>query len=184
MDGNIQEGGFVSPTALLQAAAIPRGSRVADFGAGTGALALAAARIVGEEGHVYAIDVQRDLLQKLASHAQAEHLDWVEIVWGDVDEPGGSKIADNSVDFVLLVNTLFQLEEPEDAMREIVRVLRPGGKLILVDWQDSFGGMGPVRESVVSEVKAKAFADAAGLTFERSLDAGSHHHGAVFTSPR
>jgi ubiquinone/menaquinone biosynthesis C-methylase UbiE len=100
-------------------------------------------------------------------------------VWGDVDEKHGSRLRDNSIDYVFLVNTLFQLEDKKTAIQEIRRVLKTEGKLILVDWSESFGNIGPREDHVVSEETARLLAEENGFIFEKKLEAGEHHYGIL-----
>ena len=67
---------------------------VADLGAGSGHYTLAAAKKVGESGRVYAIEVQKDLLTRIKNLAQTEHINNVEVIWGDVENRGGTKLKD------------------------------------------------------------------------------------------
>jgi len=68
------------------------GMKVADVGAGSGFYSLEAARKVGSSGRVYAIDVQKNLLERLRSQAISEGLGNVEVVWGNAEKIGGTKV--------------------------------------------------------------------------------------------
>jgi len=173
-------GAFANPNVNVREMALRPGMKVADFGAGSGAYALAMARIVGESGRVYAVDVQKDMLLKIKNEARAEGLGNVDIIWGDMDRKGGTKVADRALDMVLLSNTLFQLEEKQTAFEEAKRTLKPDGTLVVIDWQESYGGMGPRSEDVVSIEKARVLANAAGFSPVREFPAGLHHYGIVF----
>lgn len=175
------ESRFVDPAQIVRALSVRPGLRVADVGAGSGVYALALARAVGEEGRVYAIDVQKDMLTRLANEVSRLGLKNVEIIWGDVDRAGGSKIADASVDIALLSNVLFQLEAKDTALLEMFRILKPGGILAIIEWSDSFNGMGPHRDEVVLPQQAKQLADAAGFALKKEFSAGAHHYGLMFT---
>ena len=103
----------------------------------------------------------------------------IEIVWGNVEKLGGTKIRDASIDFVLVSNILFQIEQKKDFVREVRRILKRTGKALIVDWSDSFGGMGPLPEFVFSEADAKKLFEDGGMHVERSILAGDHHYGFV-----
>jgi len=174
---------FSSPHENVLQVGLREGMKVGDFGAGTGHYARAAAAIVGGSGKVYAIDVQEDILKhiKLNTHEQHQHI--IETVWGDVEKPGGSHLRDASLDAVLLANTFFQVENRFAVLAEIQRVLKSGGKLMVVDWAGSYSGMGPVIEKVVSEHEAEAFFINGGFHKVKSFRAGPHHYGILFTAP-
>src|SRR5690606_13333033 len=119
------------------------GMRVADFGAGSGQYSFALAEAVTGAGKVYSVDVQKNLLAKIKNESIKRHLLSIEPVWGDIDKQGGSTLRDNSCDVVVMANILFQLEQKETALKEAYRVLKPRGRLLIVDWSESFGGIGP-----------------------------------------
>lgn len=172
---------FVDPVHVMREIGVHVGSRVADIGAGSGAYALALGKIVGDEGRVYAIDVQKDMLTRLSNEASKRGLKNIDTVWADMDRSGGSKLADHSVDLVLFSNVLFQLEAKDIALLEARRILKPGGTCAIVDWSDSFNGMGPHKDEVVTADRAKELALAAGFTLKRDFIAGAHHYGLIFT---
>src|SRR5262249_46147823 len=134
---------FSDPRKNLEQLALQPGSRVADFGSGAGFYALAAARFVGDRGRVYAIDVMKDMLTKLKNEAHRLHLHNIEALWGNIEKLGGSRLAPATVDVVLLCNTLFQLEHKHEVALEAKRILKPKGKVLVLDWKDSYGGLGP-----------------------------------------
>jgi ubiquinone/menaquinone biosynthesis C-methylase UbiE len=102
---------FSDPQKNIEQFAIDPGLSVADFGSGAGFYALALSRAVGPTGHVYAIDVQQDLLIKLKNEAIRQNISNIEIVLGNVEENKGSQLKDNSVDRVVIVNILFQTKD-------------------------------------------------------------------------
>ncbi|MDD3531000.1 MAG: methyltransferase domain-containing protein [Candidatus Pacebacteria bacterium] len=174
---------FSSPHENVLQLGLREGMKVGDFGTGSGHYARAAAAIVGYEGKVYAIDVQEDILKHLKLNTHEHHQDIISTVWGDIEKQGGSHLRDQSLDAVLLANTFFQAENRSGLLAEIKRVLKPGGKLMVVDWAGSYGGMGPAKEKVVSEHEAEDFFINGGLHKVKSFRAGPHHYGIVFTTP-
>ena len=92
----------------------------------------------------------------------------------------GVKIPDGVVDVGIMINTLFQLEDKKTALREVSRTLRSGGKFFVVDWTDSFGGLGPHADQVLTMQDAQALAEECGFVYERTFDAGDHHYGIGF----
>jgi ubiquinone/menaquinone biosynthesis C-methylase UbiE len=84
------------------------------------------------------------------------------------------------MDFVILSNVLFHLEDKQGCAKEVVRVLKDGGRVLIVDWSESFGGMGPVPTQVVPADRAAAFFTSLGLTvLTTTLPAGDHHYAIL-----
>jgi len=172
--------GFAHPRRNIAALGIQGGMRVADFGAGSGAYVLGIAERLGGSGKVYAIDVQRDLLRRI--HNEATRLGYknVEVICADLETPRASKLADASVDLVLISNLLFQVPDKPPVLKEARRIVRSTGHLALIDWSESFGGMGPVRDDVVTKKNALALAEKSGFELTREFSAGAHHYGLLF----
>ncbi|HRY62275.1 MAG TPA: methyltransferase domain-containing protein [Candidatus Paceibacterota bacterium] len=172
---------FSEPAENVKNLDLKEGYKIADFGAGSGHYTLAAAKRVHARGQVFAIDVQKDILPKIQSAARDEGVHNVQILWGDVEKPGGSKLRDNMVDVVMITNMLFLSEKKEDIAREALRILRPGGQVMVVDWSDSYGGLGPKSGHVVLEEEAKKIFENVGFKYGKSFYAGDHHWGFVAT---
>ena len=76
-------------------------------------------------------------------------------------------------------NVLFQAEDKGGLLREAFRILKTGGKMLLVDWKESFGGLGPNKESVVPVDIARGMCERQGFVLKKDFDAGEHHYGFV-----
>ena len=176
--------GFAVPEKNIGQMGIVDGMKVADFGAGSGGYTFLLSNQVGASGHVYAVEVQQDLLRRLKNEAERRGCKNVDIIWGDFEERNGSKIASDLLDVVLLSNTLFQLDDARGAVREALRVLKPGGSLVVIEWSDSFGGIGPEKSAIVTAETVRHMAQDIGFTSNREFEAGAHHYGLVFIKPR
>lgn len=171
---------FSDPQKIITQLDLQSGSRVADLGAGGGAYALAVAKAVGEHGKVFAVEVQKELLSRLEREARSKGVHNIEAMWGDAEVAGGTHLADTSCDAVIVANTLFQTPDKTGLAREAARIVKPRGKVLVVDWSGSFGGTGPAPAAVVFKQKAQEIFEGAGLSFERAVDAGAHHYGMIF----
>ena len=171
---------FARPAHNVTALGVTPGMKIADFGSGSGAHVLAIAESLANSGHVYAIDVQRDLLRRTKNEAHKRGFKNVEVLWGDLEYAGASKIADGVLDMVLVSNLLFQINNKDAVMREAWRILKQAGKLVIIDWSDSFRGMGPQEIDVVTKENAKSLAISNGFELMREFTAGSHHFGLIF----
>lgn len=170
---------FLNPHAVIQAAHIRAGSRVADLAAGSGFFARAAARHAGLEGEVWAVDPHPGLLARLKNLAAAEGLRNIEVLRGTPDRVGGTRLPDNSMDVCIIANALFSLSDRAAAATEARRVLRKAGRVVLVDWSGSHGGLGPHPEHVVTKKEAQELFERAGFAGAEDIPAGSYHWGLI-----
>lgn len=170
---------FLNPEDTVKYLLLHEDSQVADLGAGSGAYTLAVAKCV-PVGKVYAVDINREILPLIKTKAESLGKRNVEVVWGDIDRPGGTNIKDASMDAVILANVFFQFEDKNAGMREIKRILKPGGKLLFVDWAGSFGNLGPREEDVVLPAVAKSMFEKEGFIHKGDVPAGDHHYGIIF----
>ena len=171
---------FVIPENVVSHFHIREGDQVADFGAGSGYFMKPLSVAVGEEGSVYACEIQKNLVESLTNVAEKEGLQNVKPIWCDLEKLGGSKITDDSLDLVIIVNTFFQVEHKPVVVEEMKRVLRTGGKAIVIDWSESFGGLGPRPEDVITQEQVEELFVSGGFTTETTFDAGDHHYGLTF----
>ncbi len=171
--------GFAHPKRNIGALGVEPGMLVADFGSGSGAYVFAIAERLEGSGHVYAVDIQKDLLRRISNEATRRGFKNVDVLWADLEEPRASKIAEGAMDLVLVSNILFQVPDKVAILTEARRILKPTGKLAIIDWSDSFGGMGPVKEDVVAKESAVEVARKTGFELIKEFHAGAHHYGLV-----
>ncbi len=174
------QGRFVEPAVVASHFHLREGDVVADFGAGAGFFSEILARVVGPSGRVVACEIQKELVEKIGDSARRKGLLNIDPKWCDIEAEGGLPIPDGSLDAGVMVNTLFQFDDKGTALREVYRTLRVGGKFFLIDWTDSFGGLGPQFEQIVTERDARAYVESTGFVFERTFDSGDHHYGMAF----
>ena len=170
---------FADPRHIIAQCGLRPGMRVADFGAGAGYFAVEVAEVVGNEGVVYVIDIQQDLLTKATHLVRNEREVRFVFIHGDLEQPCGSTLPDTSVDMVIVTNLLFQVEDKMAVLSEAHRILTHDGHLLLIDWSDSYGGMGPHEEHVVPESEACTLLAKARFEPERTIDAGAYHYGLL-----
>jgi len=171
---------FSDPENNIKQFALSPGMFVADFGSGSGFYALAAARAVAPAGKVFAVDIQKDLLERLKNGARQNHLNNVDIIWGDLEHLGGTKLRDGSIDAVTICNLFFQIDNKDALCLETKRVLKPNGRVLVVDWASSFGGVGPLEKNIISKMEMAGIFQDHGFILDREISAGAEHYGLIF----
>lgn len=174
---------LLNPTHLLtEILKVGAGSHLADFGCGATAInTLTAAKLVGDRGQVYAVDILKSVLSSVESHKQHEGLVNIKTVWADLERAGSTKLASESLDFVLLINLLFQAKDPLVVLAEARRLLKFGGQALIVDWQSRPEGIGPADGRRISESQMQELLTKAEFTITQTFIAGPHHYGFVVT---
>lgn len=171
---------FAHPDENIKALELKEKMRVADFGAGSGYYAIALGRAVGPDGKVYAIDVQKELLSRIKSRALEQKVRNVETIWADLDQVGSTKLADSSIDAVVVANVLFQSEHKDRLIAEVRRILKTGHFVMIIDWNDIDRPLGPHKSQLFPEVAAKKLLESSGFEFWRAFYAGAHHYGLIY----
>jgi len=173
-------GGFINPDNIIKGLNIPLGSKVADFGSGSGYFTLILAETVGPDGLVSAVDVLADKLNTIKSAAQARGLLNINYIRGNLEVLGSSGLDNGSQDTVLLANILFQSQQKEDIVKEAARVLKSGGELVAIDWEPAsvFGSKEPGWK--ISKEDASRLIAGLGFVVVKNLEVASNHWGIVF----
>ncbi len=117
---------------MVKALHVQPGQTVCDMGCGNGFYTLKLAKLVGEKGRVYAVDIQREMLGLLEESAKDENFDNVETVLGTVVDP---KLPEASMDLVLLVDVYHEFSHPEQMLAAIRKSLKPNGRVALVEFR-------------------------------------------------
>lgn len=169
---------LLNPFFLLEKAGVREGMVVADLGSGPqGHFVFPAARMVGKKSVAYAVDILKGALAGVESRAKFEGVGNVKTVWSDLEVPGGTKIREASLDLAMLINN-----RAKDAMiREAVRLVKPGGKLLIVDWKLTDIPFGPPTAERVSPEATKTMVGKYGLKLVEEFEAGKYHWGLLFT---
>lgn len=174
------QGGFINPDSIIAGLNIKAGYKIADFGSGSGYFTLIMARLVGGDGVVTAVDVLQNKLDTVKTAAQAQGFFNVKYVRGDLETTGGSGLADSSQDMVMLANILFQSQKKAEMIAEAGRVLKPGGEVVVIDWEPA-SSFGPKESGwKLSKDEAKNLA-AAGFSLVKEIPVSSNHWGLLFT---
>ena len=148
--------------AIVAATGVKPGMQVADIGAGTGLFTLMFARQVGAHGRVYAVDISKNFIDNIERRAKRAGLMNVD---GIVSSQSETRLPPDSVRLVFICDTYHHFEQPRRMLASIHRALKPGGTLVVIDFERIEGKssnwvLGHVRagkESVIREIEAAGF---------------------------
>jgi predicted methyltransferase len=147
---------------IVEACQIRAGMTVADIGAGTGLFTRLFAPLVGQKGRVFAVDISQEFVDHIELAARKDNLPNIE---GVVCTPDSVGLPESSVDLVFICDTYHHFEFPHKTMQSIHKALKPGGRVVLIDYRRIAGKstdwvMGHVRagqEVVEKEITACGF---------------------------
>lgn len=171
---------FLNPIKVIHQSAIPKGGTVADFGFGTGNFLELLSKEVGKEGKVYAIDIQKDIVKKVADEFRQKNITNTEFLSVNLEEEKSTKIKDNSIDFVLISSVLFQSDNKENILKEAVRITKPNGRILFIEWKESFSGMGPHTDQIFPENQAIMMFKNFPVDLDRRIDSGIYHYALIY----
>lgn len=155
------------------------GVYVADLGCGSGGLSLSLAKKMNKKGRVYAVDIQKNLLEMVDAHAQAKSYDNLLTVWSDIEDIGSVIIPDNSLDIIILSNVMHQVSARDNVAKTLKQLLRVNGQFVFIDWNDSFNGMGPRSDMLFTMHHAHQWCEDNDFFINRVDTINDYHYGMV-----
>lgn len=166
---------------LVAALDLKPGMVVADIGAGTGFLSRRMAAKVGPGGRVLAVDVQPEMVEMLQKLARQDGLAQIQPSLGAEDDV---RLPAESVDTAVMVDVYHELAFPREVLNSIVRALKPGGKVVFVEYraEDARVPIKPLHK--MSEVQVRREAEAAPLVWERTVETLPWQHIVMFRKRR
>ncbi|MEM1174674.1 MAG: class I SAM-dependent methyltransferase [Pseudomonadota bacterium] len=164
---------------LINALPLAPDDVIADIGAGTGYFSFPMAKRV-PEGKVLAVDIQQEMLDIIeARKARGEPAN-VEPVLGTITDPG---LVEESVDLILIVDAYHEFSHPQEMGQAMARSLRPGGKMVLIEYRAEDPFVPIKRLHKMSEAQARKEMAAIGLEWVRTEDFLPQQHFLVFEKP-
>ena len=158
---------------LLLELGLKPGMVVADIGAGTGYYSRRIAALVGASGRVYAVDVQPEMINMIEADAKRRGLSNVVPVLGGVDDV---KLPHAAVDVAIMVDVYHELEFPFETLQSIVRALKPGGRVVFVEYRAEDANVPIKRVHKMSEAQVRREAAQLSLVWERTANSLPWQH--------
>jgi len=170
---------FGDPVELIDLLEIDKGNVAADFGCGPGYYTFALADKVGEDGKVYALDVLPEALESIESKIKSNGYGNIFTKRVNLEKEGGSNLGDETMDWVVMKNVLFQNKDKKTILGEARRVLRSGGKALIVEWNEKDSPMGPGKELRISPEEMKRIVSEENFSIEKEFNVGDFHYAIV-----
>ena len=131
---------FLNPEKIIEEWDIRPGDLIADFGCGAGFFSIPLGKRVGSNGRVYALDIRSEALEAVRAKIKLFHLFNVEPSRADLERERGSGLKSETIDKVIIANILFQAENKKSIAEEAHRILKPGGSIIVIEWNEEKAG--------------------------------------------
>jgi len=163
---------------LVKALDIREGARIADIGAGTGYFTWRLAQYAGATGKVIAVDIQKRMLDLAADAVKQHGLSNVDFVLAKENDP---RLPERSLDMVFIAHSYHEFADPEMIMEAVRRSLKPGGRLVVVEYakEKKSAPASPLHKMSFDEIRSEI--EPIGFDLDRILDFLPVQHGLIFT---
>jgi predicted methyltransferase len=155
------------PDLVLAALDLKPGMKVADIGAGSGYYSSRMAERVGPEGVVYAVDVQPEMIEILRLQMKQRHVTNVTPVLGSETDP---KLPAGALDLAIMVDVYHELAYPYEMLAAIVKSLRPGGRVVFVEFRGNDPSVPIKAVHTMTEAQVKKEAAVQPLEWVKTVD--------------
>jgi SAM-dependent methyltransferase len=166
---------------LLPALKLKTGEVVADIGCGSGYYTRRLAKAVGTNGVVYAVDIQQEMLDLLTNRLAAEGIVNVKPVRGTVSDP---KLGPATVDLILLVDVYHEFDHPLEMVEALCRALKPGGRMVLVEFRAEDPGVPIKRVHKMTEAQVRREMSVHPLEWVETVGTLPQQHVIIFRKSR
>jgi ubiquinone/menaquinone biosynthesis C-methylase UbiE len=171
---------FLDPEQVLFRTGLSRAATVVDLGAGSGFFALASAKIVGEQGKVFVVDILESALAHVSASSRIHNYRNVQTIRKDLEKASVDQVSAGTADLVIIANLLHGVTSMQTIFTESYRMLKTGGKLLVIDWNEKASPFGPKSAERKSEEEIKTVASKTNLKFQTNIETDSYHYGLIF----
>lgn len=165
-----------SPKNILAQLLVHKGSTIVDFGAGMGTYTMLLSDIVGREGTVFAVDVQKHLIDKIKKDANEVGKKNIYPMFADIEVLGGVPLNAGVADYIFIVNVLNITKDKRIVFEEAKRLLKGGGRLVVIEHEST-----PLPNiNVFEKNECNKMAQNVGFRIVDSIDAGEFAYGILY----
>jgi len=174
---------YFRPKKALSMLGLKKGMVLADLGCGYGTFTLAGAEIVGKMGFVYAVDIERGMVERVGERAAKKGFRNVRAIRGDITSLKSTELPDGSVDFALLANVVHGTRGKIRLLKDVIRVLRPNGRIAILNWKIGKTPRGPPVKIRPTTEGTVSYLVRAGYEDAKITDIPPHHYAVVALRP-
>jgi ubiquinone/menaquinone biosynthesis C-methylase UbiE len=172
---------LINPFKVLERAGLRKGLHIADLGCGAlGHFVFPAAQMTGGEGRVYAVDIDKAALKAIERSAKHDQYWNVLPIWSDIDVENAARIPSGSIDLTIASNNLYLSANRSGFVAEAIRLTKPGGRILVIEWKPVKTLIGPPIENRMPVEEAKRYFADRRLELVDSFDAGDSHYALVY----
>ena len=171
---------ILNPEKVLNAIGLKEGDIFVDAGSGDGYMSLAASKIVGNKGEVYAIDIYEDSMKILAEEIENKKIENIMPVIADITKK--IPLKDGTVDVCYMGNVLHgfvENDETEKVMSEIRRIIKPGGTFAVIEFKKVENTPGPPMKVRITPKEIRKIVETHHLNFDRVETVGDYHYAVI-----
>ena len=165
------------PDLLLAALKLKQGDVVADIGAGTGFYTRRLAKLVGDKGLVYAVDIQPEMLDLLTNKMAELNLHNIKPILGSLTDP---KLPPDSTDLILMVDVYHEFDHPYEMVAAMTRALKPGGRIVFVEFRAEDPDVPIKRVHKMSEAQVRKEMAIQPLQWSETIETLPRQHIIIF----
>ncbi|MEX1111983.1 MAG: methyltransferase domain-containing protein [Candidatus Andersenbacteria bacterium] len=179
-----EEQSFIRPEEFWRTVGLRAEQTVVHFGAGAGFYLVPAAHIVGKNGKAIGIDVLPDMLAEAESRSKRENVDSIiQVIRANLENPKGSSLPDNTADWVLLANIIYQ-SDIATLLREAMRVVAANGHIVIVGWDVVASPFGPPVSQRIPAEEITRVASEVGLYIAKKFAPSPYHYALVLSKQK
>ena len=170
---------YFQPSETLISLGLKKGMTFVDLGCGYGTFTLAASKIVGTKGKVYAVDINRENVERVAVRAKEDGLVNITALVADITAESGVRLPSHGADFVLLANVIHGTRRRVSLLRKVTNILRVGGIVAILNWKLAETPRGPPMQMRPSPEESVRYLVKAGFNDPQVLDVPPHHYAVM-----
>ena len=167
---------MLPPKTVLEKLGLKQDDDMADIGCGIGYFTFSAAEIIDSKHKIYAIDISDEMLEEVKKESQERDIENISLIKSTEDD---LKLEDEKVNFALMVNVLHETGNKLRMLKEIYRILRPDGRIAVVDFEKKETESGPPLDHRISKDEALELLEDAGFEFYKEEQFADTFYGIV-----